>query len=68
MAAKSNEITTESIGRGQSIMRAYPMNNLHEFPLESSLKDKGGFGGSCTNLRHSLVGASSVDGDETGAA
>lgn len=67
MAAKSNEMKSESIGRGQTILRAYPMDNLKEFPIESSLKDEGGFKGSVTNLKHSLVGASSIDG-EVGSA
>lgn len=67
-SGKSNEIVDESIGRGQTIKRAFAMDNVDlVMPIETSLKDEGGFKGSTTNLRHSLVGASSVDG-ETGAA
>lgn len=67
-SGKSNEITTESIGRGQKIMRAYAMDNVDlVMPIATSLKDSKGFGGSTSNLGHSLKGCSAVD-DGTGAA
>lgn len=65
---KSNGIVTESIGKGQRVMRAFAMDNVQLVePTESSLKKPGHFGGSTSNLGHSLKGASAVD-DGTGAS
>lgn len=67
-SGKSEEITDESIGRGQTIKRAFALDNVElAMDVPTSLKDKGGFGGSPTNLGHSLKGCSAIDG-ETGAA
>jgi hypothetical protein len=56
--SKSNGIVTKKIGDGQKIMSAYPQDTAggHELP-----NTRGGkFGGSTTNLGHSLNGASAV--------
>ena len=43
---------------GGTLMSAYPQDNVHGVDLPDT---KGGsFGGSCTNLSHSLKGASAV--------
>lgn len=56
---KSNQISDTSIGRGQTIKRAFPMDNIKDCKLSET---KGGkFGGSQENLSHSLSGASAVD-------
>lgn len=46
-----------SIGKGQTVVRAYPIDKSSAGG-ESSLKGAGKFGGSITNLSHSLGGAS----------
>lgn len=66
-SGKSEGITTESIGKGQRIMRAYGLDNVElAMDIDTSLMDKK-FGGSTSNLAHSLKGCSAVD-DGTGAA
>lgn len=66
-SGKSNEIVTKSIGKGQKIMTAFAMDNVDcVMDVPTSLK-KENFGGSTSNLGHSLKGASAVD-DGTGAA
>lgn len=66
-SGKSNCIVTESIGKGQRINRAFAMDNVDlVMPIETSLRTEK-FGGSTSNLGHSLKGASAVD-DGTGAA
>lgn len=66
-SGKSSGIQTTSIGKGQKINRAFALDNVDlVMPIESSLKTEK-FGGSTSNLGHSLKGASAVD-DGTGAA
>jgi len=60
-SGKSDEISSKSIGRGQSINTALAMDNVKlAMPIDSSIKDEGGFGGGIENLGHSLTGASAV--------
>lgn len=58
----SHEMTKKSIGGGQSILTATPMDNVGVVydGFDSSMKDMSGIGGSPTNLAHSLTGASAV--------
>lgn len=62
----NNEFTKQNLGDGKSsgikrdgkIMSAYPQDNVHGVDLPN---ERGGsFGGSDTNLSHSLKGASAV--------
>lgn len=45
---------------GGTLLSAYPMDNVHGVDLPDVTGDQEGFGGSCTNLKHSLTGASAV--------
>lgn len=58
----SHEMKKKSIGSGQSILTATPMDNVGVVydGFDSSMKDMGGIGGSPTNLAHSLTGCSAV--------
>lgn len=57
----SDEIVKKSIGRGQTINTAFPMDNVKlAMPMESSIKKTGGFGGGLDDLSHSLTGTSAV--------
>lgn len=59
---KSSGITDKSIGRGQTLNTATPMDNLSASKaVKTSIRDTK-FGGSDTNLKHSLSGASAVSG------
>lgn len=59
-SGKSNEIVTKSIGRGQTLNTAFAMDNVDlAMDVPTSIKD-GAFGGSVTNLSHSLTGSSAV--------
>lgn len=68
-----NEFTKDNTGDGKSngivrsgkIMSAYPQDNVHGVDLPDTRG--GSFGGSPTNLKHSLTGASAVQ-DGPGAA
>lgn len=54
----SSGISHTKIGSGQTLNSAYPPDNQSGYPVENT---KGGsFGGSTTNLSHSLNGASVV--------
>lgn len=58
----SEGIKTKSVGRGQTINTAFPMDNVDlAMPIDSSLMESGGFGGSVDNLKHSLSGSSAVN-------
>lgn len=58
----SEGIHTKSIGRGQTINTAFPMDNVElAMDIETSLTDEGGFGGGINNLSHSLTGTSAVN-------
>lgn len=61
-SSTSHEMTKKSIGSGQSILTATPMDNVGVVygGFDSSMKDTSGIGGSPTNLAHSLNGASAV--------
>jgi hypothetical protein len=48
-----------SAGKGQKIVRVYPIDKSSAGP-ETSLKSGKGFGGSITNLSHSLPGTSAA--------
>lgn len=62
---KSEGMVRKDIGSGQSILSAYPQDNVHGMSLDD---ERGGkFRGSPTNLSHSLTGASAVQ-DGPGAA
>lgn len=65
----SNEIVDKKIDRpNQSIKTAFAMDNVKlAMPIETSLKDSGGFAGGVDNLKHSLTGASAVN-EEVGAS
>lgn len=57
----SNGIDNKSIGRGQTLKTAFPMDNVQlAMPMDSSLRDESGFGGGDTSLSHSLTGTSAV--------
>jgi hypothetical protein len=55
---KSNGIVDKSIGDGQKIKSAYPQDTAGNVDLPNTRG--GSFGGSTTNLGHSLNGASAV--------
>lgn len=60
-SGKSNGIETQSIGKGQRVMRAYPMDNVNlAMEVKTSMRGDRGFGGGDTDLSHSLSGASAV--------
>lgn len=59
-------IKTKSIGRGQVINSAYPMDNIKEVKLPDTMGGK--VAGGCENLKHSLSGASAVGAGELGDA
>lgn len=60
-SGKSEGIVTKSIGRGQTLNTAFAMDNVElALDIDTSLRDEGGFGGSVTNLAHSLTGSSAV--------
>ena len=62
---KSTGMVRKDIGTGQSILSAYPQDNVHGMSLED---ERGGkFRGGPTNLEHSLKGTSAVQ-DGPGAA
>ena len=62
---KSEGMVRKEIGDGQSILSAYPQDNVHGMSLED---ERGGkFRGGPTNLEHSLRGTSAVQ-DGPGAA
>jgi hypothetical protein len=62
---KSEGMVRKDIGDGQSILSAYPQDNVHGMSLDN---ERGGkFRGSPTNLEHSLKGTSAVQ-DGPGAA
>lgn len=64
----SDDITSKSIGHGQSIMTATALDNVElALDVESSIRDEGGFRGGIDNIAHSLTGASAVNA-EVGAA
>jgi hypothetical protein len=65
----SNEIVDKKIDRpNQSINTAFAMDNVKSaMPIESSIKDEGGFAGGIDNLKHSLSGTGAVN-EEIGAA
>lgn len=65
----SNEIVDKKIDRpNQSINTAFAMDNVKSaMPMESSIKDEGGFGGGINNLSHSLSGSSAVN-EKVGAS
>lgn len=65
----SNGIVKQKVDRpDQEICTAFPMDNVKlAMPIESSLRDKGGFAGGIDNLKHSLTGGSAVN-EEVGAA
>jgi hypothetical protein len=50
--------TPAEVGGGGSILTAYPQDNVHGLDLPNTMGDS--MGGSCTNLSHSLRGASAV--------
>lgn len=56
-SGNSSGIVRESAGKGQTIVRAYPVDKSSA-GAESSLRSGPKFGGSITNLSHSLGGAS----------
>lgn len=61
----SEGMVRKDIGTGQSILSAYPQDNVHGVDLPD---ERGGkFRGSPTNLEHSLKGTSAVQ-DGPGAA
>ncbi|MGP0093115.1 MAG: hypothetical protein ACLPKB_24720 [Xanthobacteraceae bacterium] len=63
----SNGIEDEPIGEGQTIKRAYALDNVRlAMPICTSLMEED-FPGGPENLDHSLIGASAVN-DEVGAA
>lgn len=62
---KSTGMKSESIGHRQSILSAYPQDNVHGCDLPDTMGGK--LAGSPTNLRHSLTGAGAVQ-DGPGAA
>ena len=45
---------------GGTLLSAYPQDNVHGVDLPDCTGDQEGFGGSVTNLKHSLTGASAV--------
>lgn len=62
---KSEGMARKEIGDGQSILSAYPQDNVHGMSLDN---ERGGkFRGGPTNLEHSLKGTSAVQ-DGPGAA
>ena len=62
---KSTGMVRKEIGDGQSILSAYPQDNVHGMSLDN---ERGGsFRGGPTNLSHSLKGTSAVQ-DGPGAA
>jgi hypothetical protein len=68
----SNEIVEKKIDRpNQSINTAFAMDNVKlAMPITTSIKEDGGhpWAGGVDNLKHSLTGASAVDGKDVGAA
>lgn len=55
---KSEGMVRKEIGDGQSILSAYPQDNVHGMSLDN---ERGGkMAGSPTNLKHSLTGVSAV--------
>lgn len=58
-SGKSEGIKNQNIGfGGQKINSAYPQDNVHGVDLSDTMG--GSMGGSPTNLKHSLTGASAV--------
>lgn len=63
---KSEGMVRKEIGDGQSILSAYPQDNVHGMSLDD---ERGGkFRGGPTNLGHSLKGGVSAVQDGPGAA
>ena len=62
-------IQTTKVDRpDQEINTAFPMDNVKLVqPMQSSIRDTGGFAGGIDNLKHSLTGGSAVN-EEVGAA
>lgn len=53
---KSNGIESTNVGKGQKIVRAFPLDrSSYDLP---NARNGGSFGGSDTNLSHSLQGVS----------
>ena len=64
---KSEEIVDSSCGHGQTIKRAFGMDNLDVImDVPTSLRDESGFHGGENNIAHSLRGASVVNDDMLG--
>jgi hypothetical protein len=60
-SGESNGIHRRSIGRGQTICTALPMDNVNlVMPMKSSIEDMS-WRGSDENLKHSLTGVSAVN-------
>jgi hypothetical protein len=63
----SNGMHDRSIGRGQTLKTALPMDNVVlAMPIKSSIEDMDWAGGD-NNLKHSLTGVSAVN-EDVGAA
>jgi len=66
-SGKSEGIHERSIGRGQTLCTALPMDNVKlAMPIKSSIEDMS-WRGSDENLKHSLTGVSAVQ-ETVGAA
>ena len=65
----SDQIKDYPVDRpNQKIKTAFAMDNVKlAMPVETSLKDTGGFAGGVDNIKHSLTGSSAVN-EEVGAA
>lgn len=57
MAKNTSTTSRASVGKGQTVVRAFPIDKSSAGG-EGSLKGAGSFGGSITNLAHSLPGTS----------
>lgn len=65
MHQKSKMVTTESIGRGQSIHRSYPMDNQNPDFVDHAMMGYPAKGGG-DNIKHSLSGATAVGEESLG--
>lgn len=66
---KSEGMTSESIGRGQKVMRAYPQDNQTNVNCsDDSCRLGSELRGGLSNIGHTLKGAVGVGGEDLGTA
>lgn len=55
---RNSDVTSEKLPNGDTLKSAFGLDNTHGLTLPDTKGDK--FGGSTTNLSHSLTGSSAV--------